>query len=373
MSEPTKKSPAEKGGVSADTVVNSLCGCFFISLLLFMVPAALAAKGDIVQIRMDAPTEHVVVKGDTLWDISETFLADPWLWPKVWQANPDIANPHLIYPGDVVALIYRNGRPTLTVQRNAKTKIALTPQGIKRQKSPVGLLDWQALQPFISQDQILSVADLSKGVEVIGNPDDLTRFSQAQHIYTTSPDDAEFHSMIQNSSNDQYAIVHREHMIYDMQNNPLGVHVKRVATAETFPSDVADDGFIGHVFHVTKTNQEIALGDIVIPDSPTASLSEMQMHQAIDQTGYIVDSVSSRTVWSEHDVVIVDVGKNATEQGMVFGIYDRGNTLAMQHVRTQPLIKQGELMIVATFEKVSFGVIVNANTHITRGAQLLAP
>ncbi|MEN8182575.1 MAG: LysM peptidoglycan-binding domain-containing protein, partial [Myxococcota bacterium] len=43
---------------------------------------------------------HVVVRGDTLWDISEAYLGTPWVWPSVWQDNQDIANPHLIRPGD---------------------------------------------------------------------------------------------------------------------------------------------------------------------------------------------------------------------------------------------------------------------------------
>lgn len=47
-------------------------------------------------------TQHTVEKGDTLWDLSQKFLGSPWYWPKVWSYNPEIANPHWIYPGNEV-------------------------------------------------------------------------------------------------------------------------------------------------------------------------------------------------------------------------------------------------------------------------------
>jgi hypothetical protein len=49
---------------------------------------------------------HVVVKGDTLWDICEGLYGNPWVWPKVWQLNPHITNPHWIYPGTELRVYY---------------------------------------------------------------------------------------------------------------------------------------------------------------------------------------------------------------------------------------------------------------------------
>src|SRR4030066_1457034 len=84
-------------------------------LVLCLPPALLLA--DTVEINPDHPEKYVVVKGDTLWAISARFLTQPWRWPEIWKGNPQISNPHLIYPGDIISLSYENGQPVLTVER----------------------------------------------------------------------------------------------------------------------------------------------------------------------------------------------------------------------------------------------------------------
>ena len=77
-------------------------------------------------IKSAAPEQYVVQKGDTLWDLSNKFLNQPWYWPEIWYMNPQVQNPHLIYPGDVINVFYVGGRPYLTV--NGDTRVS----GIER-------------------------------------------------------------------------------------------------------------------------------------------------------------------------------------------------------------------------------------------------
>jgi hypothetical protein len=105
---------------------------------------AQAAMSDVL--RTDHPTEYVVVKGDTLWDISGRFLEKPWMWPQIWKRNPQIKNPHLIYPGDVVRLVYIDGKPYLTVNEAPRAM----------DSKPVGAVDLAAYRPFLTDRRISS-------------------------------------------------------------------------------------------------------------------------------------------------------------------------------------------------------------------------
>ena len=70
------------------------------------------------------PDRYTVQKGDTLWGISSTFLRDPWLWPEVWYINPQVANPHLIYPGDTLALAFgKDGRPIIRLEQGGAARL----------------------------------------------------------------------------------------------------------------------------------------------------------------------------------------------------------------------------------------------------------
>jgi hypothetical protein len=77
-----------------------------------------------IELAPGAPDKHVVVRGDTLWDISATFLKAPWRWPEVWQLNREqIANPHLIYPGDIVYLDNSGASPRLRTGKGREQRV----------------------------------------------------------------------------------------------------------------------------------------------------------------------------------------------------------------------------------------------------------
>lgn len=120
------------------------------------------------------PDTYVVRRGDTLWDISAKFLKKPWLWPEIWQANPQIKNPHLIYPGDVISLAYLD-------------RVAVQPG--PRQEAPLNAIPLSEVEPFLKN---LSIADSFKSLPyVAGLEDNRSRATAGQVIYVLGADGAQ--------------------------------------------------------------------------------------------------------------------------------------------------------------------------------------
>src|SRR6476469_8758257 len=88
---------------------------------LAAAPAAQAAPARCAFLA-NAPDQHVVVRGDTLWGISGKFLEHPWCWPQVWGLNrEEIRNPHWIYPGQIVYFDRAAGRLRLGTPTGSNT------------------------------------------------------------------------------------------------------------------------------------------------------------------------------------------------------------------------------------------------------------
>ena len=75
-----------------------------ISMISVLTLSFCATFSVFAQEKKDGEEVYTIKKGDTLWGISSRFLSNPFLWPKLWQRNPYITNPHWIYPGNPIRL-----------------------------------------------------------------------------------------------------------------------------------------------------------------------------------------------------------------------------------------------------------------------------
>src|SRR5471030_663057 len=145
----------------------STVGARLVVAALFSGVTAVSAQPLNCTFRADAPDQHLVVKGDTLWDISGKFLDKPWCWPQVWGMNRDeIKNPHWIYPGQIVyfdrvAGRLRLGQPATSggggSSNGSIPTVHMSPQirGENLANNAITTIPTNSIEPFLSQPLIL--------------------------------------------------------------------------------------------------------------------------------------------------------------------------------------------------------------------------
>jgi hypothetical protein len=148
------------------------------SIIAFVLSGFMAASSfaDDLQLQDNPPDRYVVVKGDTLWDISGRFLKEPWRWPEIWNMNrEEIKNPHLIYPGDVVVLDRSGASPKLRLVKGVKvspkegTTVKLSPR-IRVEAGPetaIPTIPANAIEPFLSQPLVIEPDGLDHSPQIV--------------------------------------------------------------------------------------------------------------------------------------------------------------------------------------------------------------
>lgn len=172
-------------------------------LISFSVFFSALLLADELKLKADAPTLYLVKSGDTLWDIAGLYLQHPWLWPRLWKLNPQVSNPHLIYPGDELHLQFdADGQPilSLTSQRVATSKsdtslvqhqapvstaIKLTPQvrRIAKADKAIPAVALAAIEPFLSEEQLISEEELASLPYVLGGKDNVKNAVSGHLLY----------------------------------------------------------------------------------------------------------------------------------------------------------------------------------------------
>lgn len=150
-----------------------------------VVASPFAAMADAPPLREDHPDRHVVVKGDTLWDISAKFLKSPWRWPELWHANDDrIKNPHLIYPGDVVYLVLTPGGPRLDTLAAVKLSPSIHAEPLARDDA-IPPIPYAAVQAFLQRPLVADPEALAQAPRLLGSEDGRGLSSVGDRVYAS--------------------------------------------------------------------------------------------------------------------------------------------------------------------------------------------
>ncbi|HFD81454.1 MAG TPA: LysM peptidoglycan-binding domain-containing protein [Gammaproteobacteria bacterium] len=333
----------------------------FRSLALALALLATAAYADQVVLKDGHPDRYVVVKGDTLWDISERFLDSPWLWPEIWYVNPQIENPHLIYPGDVITLVYVDGKPQLRLQRGKGT-YKLSPRvRAERIDKAIPTIPIDAIQQFLTQPLVAEKDELENAAYVVSSADEHLITGAGDRIYVRRLDD---------SQGDRFHIFRPGDPYIDpVSGEILGYEAQYLGdgTAQKFgdPSTLK----------LTRTTREINIGDRVKPMSQEDVYPYFTPHspeKKID--GTIISVVDGVSQIGQYQIVVINRGtREGVDVGTVFEIYQAGEVIADQVSDERnaavklPDEKAGLLMVFRTFDKVSFGIIMKATSALHVG------
>lgn len=277
---------------------------FSLSLTFF----SLLSFADQIKLNDDAPTTYVVVKGDTLWDISAIFLEQPWLWPKLWRLNPDINNPHLIYPGDVLTLVYdENGQPmlvkgTVSSENSDKPTYKWSPKirQQKNQKDAIALLPLEMVAPYLTYDHLFTEDELKNFPKVIGSNEGHRMTTNNFKVYVN--DDLDVAK--------SYAIYNKGEEIYDPETeDSLGFAVKLVATGQVLQRGDIDNS-VPSTMRIGSVKREIFAGDYVVPVNEGQLLPAIFSMKPAKETirGAIVQASSNNREFAKMEVIMINRG-----------------------------------------------------------------
>jgi len=361
-----------------------------------------------VSIRTDHPGEYVVVKGDTLWGISGRFLDEPWQWPAIWQANPQIENPHLIYPGDVISLVYVDGIPQLRLSRGGADRpdvpgtVRLSPKiRIVDNDDAINAIPLDAIKPFIRDLRVLTPGEFAGLPYIVSN--------ETNRI-TATYSDVTYARGLNAQVGEEYAVV-RLNSIYDedektgeirrvlpQQNwkkpqniknpnispwnqtlpwdqrpkNPVGyemVEVSRVLVRQTGDISVLD---------VIRDRTEVLVGDYILPvDSKgyDSTFFPHAMDNVPDDLRILATKDSLYGVGQNQIVALSGGSRQGLESGHVFSVFRPGievkdrvayryGSFAEEAHPHLPDEYRALVMVFRTFDDISYAMVMSGDNVV---------
>ncbi|HEX2530326.1 MAG TPA: LysM peptidoglycan-binding domain-containing protein [Burkholderiaceae bacterium] len=355
---------------------------FFALASVFTPVAAFAATpADNVSVQRrceflpNAPDQHRVVRGDTLWDISGKFLEHPWCWPRVWGLNREqIRDPHWIYPGQIVYFDRKGrrlhlGTSTGDARNGDIPTVRLSPR-IRAQEmggEAIPAIPTNVIEPFLSQPLIVEEDDLKGAPRIMATQEGRVNLGKGDKAYVRG--DLKGDTMFQTFRPGAPLKDPETGKIIGYESVYLGtLQLQRPAKAENE----------AHSFTVTATKEEMGIGDRLLP-MPPRSIMNYVPHppdKAVDAR--IVSVYGGVTQAGQNQVVAVNRGKNdGLDIGTVLELYRHG-VLVADRTDNKNMVKlpdeqYGTLFIFRVFNRISYGLVMQVANAVQIGDVAKSP
>ena len=338
-----------------------------ISLICCLLPTF--AFADTVKIHDNAPDSHIVVKGDTLWDISTKFFKDPWLWPKIWGLNKDtIKNPHWIYPGDVVYLDRASG--TLHIGKIKKTEeegksdsVKLSPgvhvQGSEHNAIPS--ISASAIEPFLSRPLIIEKDGLSNAPTIVGTLEKRVLLGSGDIAYAKG---------LSKDQGSKWQIYQPGKTLLDPDSKEV-LGYEAVYLGDTDVEKFADISTL----KIVKALKEISKGDRLIQAFSELAGSYVPRVPDSQIAARVISIYSGVSQAGQHSIVTLNKGlRDGLENGHVLALYRKGDVIKGKgETLTLPDARYGLLFVFRTFDKVAYALVMRTQLPVELLDSALTP
>ena len=317
-------------------------------------------------INPSAPKSYTVKRGDTLWGIASMFLRDPWLWPEVWYINPKVANPHLIYPGDVLALAYgADGSPQIRLEQGGPAR--LDP---RLRSSPleaaIPTIPYSAISAFLSRPTVVTQDELKSAPYVLAFREEHIIGGSGHEIYVRD---------LKAEQNARFTVVHIGEELRDPDDGKV-VGYEGIYTATALVSRAGNPAKA----LLTDTARETLTGDKLLATDTNVPINFALRGPRNDVHGRIIAVIDGTQLIGQYQVVVLNRGKrHGVDAGVVLAVDTAGIVVTDRDAGTGfghyfgtsfdpkvqlPDERGGTVLVFKAFDRVSYALVVGASTAL---------
>src|SRR6185437_8627149 len=275
-----------------------------------------------------APKNYVVKRGDTLWGIANMFLKTPWVWPEIWYVNPQVRNPHRIYPGDTLRLaLAGDGRTQLQLVRGpagqAATARAVSATGADLAAArlepllrsspldaPIDTIPYSLIAAFMSHPSVLTREQIQASAYIVALAQSHDVAGTGHELYVRKADAP---------AGSRFSVMHIDEPLRDPDSGrELGYVAIYTGSAQiTRPGTIAEAV-------LTNSARETLQGDLLIPEEhePTTDFVPHSAQRPVD--GHVIDVIDNVLLAGQYQVVALNRGSSdGLDRGTVLTVDDQ--------------------------------------------------
>ena len=332
--------------------------------LVLCLSLPLKAETVVSQVNQGSPDEYVVKKGDTLWSIAGYFLDKSSQWPQLWKGNPQIDNPELIYPDDIIQLKYVNGIPQFSINR-AYEKRSPAVREVRRGETMRGV-PTKIIEEFLRNNKVTSELQLKGAPYVIGGISEKIYFGAQDEFYAQG---------LFSEADGNYNVFRKGESYIDPDSGDLlGHQITQIGTAELLVAtgqNLARLKAIETKTPFTRGDRLLSQGMNVVQSAITLTPSSAAVY------GTIMAIQDDRNSAGPMGIVALNRGRlDGLEPGNLLDLFVRGESLKAIDARTRmetPERRIGNVLVFLVDEKMSHGIILQTSQQVSSGDIVKTP